>query len=217
MKQVINFNQHVQNMESHNLQFKRNLMAIKYLPYIGLVITIILCSSCQKNTNADSETVHAVQSVANNEIKSDAELLTYYPELDSQTLWELQQARSATAKYRVIKNAYKDNYVDIGLKLPNMGYHFLKSSLVTPEFDFRRPPILVYNKNDEGDFELVAVEYAVPIDPQSIHTPPAGFTGSIDQWDFNTLDTGWWTLHAWIWKNNPDGVFRPMNPLVIVK
>jgi hypothetical protein len=42
-----------------------------------------------------------------------------------------------------------------------MGYHFLKAGLVTPVFDIKQPPILVYNKNEDGNFELLAVEYAV--------------------------------------------------------
>jgi hypothetical protein len=80
-----------------------------------------------------------------------------------------------------------------------------------------KPDILVYNKKDNDKYELVAVEYAVPIDSTRLHTPPQGFTGDADEWDFNTLNTGWWTLHAWVWEFNPDGVFKPMNPAVIVK
>lgn len=137
--------------------------------------------------------------------------------LSSQTLSELEEVKAATAKYNTIDNAFKDEYLDINLKLPNMGYHFLKKELVTPEFNLRKPAILVYNKKDNGNYELVAVEYAVPIDSSRLHTPPQGFSGDADEWDFNTLNTGWWTLHAWVWKFNPDGVFKPMNMDVIVK
>jgi hypothetical protein len=146
------------------------------------------------------------------------EIESLYPAsgLPKQTLHELQQVREATARYHDIGNAFTDNYVDINLKLANMGYHFLKAEQVTPVFDLRKPPILVYNKKPNGDFELLAVEYAVPIDSASLHTPPNGFTGNADEWDFNTLNTGWWTLHAWVWDFNPDGVFKPMNPAVIV-
>ncbi|HET9824006.1 MAG TPA: hypothetical protein VFP87_01665, partial [Chitinophagaceae bacterium] len=143
--------------------------------------------------------------------------LTFYKGLDPQTLWELQQVRAATAKYRNDSNAFRDGYVDINLKLPKMGYHFLKAALVTPVFDLKKPPILVYNKTADGGFELLAVEYAIPIDPQTPNVAPEGFTGNNDEWDFNTLNTGWWTLHAWVWKNNPDGVFKPMNPSVQVQ
>src|SRR6185369_15574137 len=128
---------------------------------------------------------------SNNGVKPDLELLNYYKGLDPQTLWELQQVRAATAKYQNINNAFGDSYVDIGLVMPNMGYHFLKAQLVSPVFDMKKPPILVYNKKDNGSFELVAVEYAVPIDPQSPNTAPEGFTGNDDMWDFNTLNTGW--------------------------
>jgi len=137
--------------------------------------------------------------------------------LSNETLFQLQEVKDATAKYHDVENAFKDQYVDINLKLPNMGYHFLKSVLVSPMFDLRKPPILVYNKKDNGQFELVAVEYAIPIDWSAPNTPPEGFAGNADEWDFNTLNTGWWTLHAWVWQFNPDGVFKPMNPSVVVK
>jgi hypothetical protein len=55
----------------------------------------------------------------------------------------------------------------------------------------------------------VAVEYAVPLDLAL--TSPEGFSGEDDVWDRNTT-FGLWTLHAWVWRHNPDGVFAPMNP-----
>ena len=123
-----------------------------------------------------------------------------------------------TAKYQNISNAFADNYDETPLVvMPNMGYHFFKSELISPVFDLRKPALLVYNKKDNGNFELVAVEYGVPIDPQSPDTPPEGFSGTADEWDFNTLNSGWWTLHAWVWKNNPDGIFNMTNPTVIVR
>ena len=184
------------------------------LVLIALMIGSVF-SSCQKQQTVNAQNDNrALKSAAAN---VDDELLTYYKGLDPQTLWELQQVRAATAKYRNDSNAFKDGYVDINLKLPNMGYHFLKASQVTPVFDLKKPPILVYNKREDGSFELLAVEYAIPIDPQTPNIAPEGFTGTNDAWDFNTLNTGWWTLHAWVWKNNPDGVFSPMNPSVQVR
>jgi hypothetical protein len=70
----------------------------------------------------------------------------------------------------------------------------------------------VYNRKSNGHFELVAVEYAVPIELSPNHAP-AGFTGSADVWDRNE-GFGLWLLHAWVWHFNPDGVFNPTNPLV---
>lgn len=42
---------------------------------------------------------------------------------------------------------------------------------------------------------------------------PEGFQGSADRW-FDDGTFHLWTLHAWVWKNNPDGVFSPMNATV---
>lgn len=182
---------------------------------IVIFVFAISLTSCMKQNEGKTESNYDLSQTS----RQTEELTSLYANkgLSKQTLHELQEVKEATAKYHFIENAFRDQYVDINLKLPNMGYHFLKSQLVSRTFNLRKPPILVYNKRDNGKFELVAVEYAVPIDSTHLHTPPQGFTGDADEWDFNTLNTGWWTLHAWVWKFNPDGVFKPMNPSVIVK
>lgn len=189
---------------------------IKTLLLGSLLFTVLIFTACKKY-EASKSSVDSVNAVSkNNEIMTD--VATHYSALEPQTLWELQQAHAATAKYQNIENAFADNYGNVPLVvIPNMGYHFLKAQFINPVFDLKKPALLVYNKKDNGNFELVAVEYAVPIDPQAPGTPPEGFTGNTDEWDFNTLNSGWWTLHAWIWKNNPDGVFKMMNPAVNVQ
>ena len=134
--------------------------------------------------------------------------------LGQRTVWELQQARAATAKYRDIRHALDDQYEDINLVMPNMGFHFMKRAIVDSVIDFRKPEVLVYNKDQDGTFKLVAVEYVYPLH-LSPTLPPEGFTGSADVWERNT-DFDLWTLHAWVWQFNPAGVFNPTNPLVIV-
>src|SRR5262249_5649096 len=122
--------------------------------------------------------------------------------LSWRTIWELKQARFATARYRDINNAMRDGYSNINVDVPNMGHHFMNMNLVDGTFDIRRPEILVYNGLETGHPELVAVEYAIPLtDPM-----PEGFTGSADVWKG---DSGfpYWLLHAWVWKFNPDGIF----------
>lgn len=145
------------------------------------------------------------------EMAGEGNVLNAYRGLPAQTAWELQQARAATARYRDIKNAVKDGYPDIDVVVPNMGFHYMKAKLVDATFDLRSPEILVYKKNEDGSIQLVAVEYAVPLElsPKA----PQGFTGTLDKWDENT-DFGLWLLHAWVWHYNPDGVFNPTNPLV---
>jgi hypothetical protein len=184
--------------------------------YLMILVTSFLFTACKKYTSEKPQSEE--QTLSSKQGDAFSEIARANSGLEPQTLSELQQAQAATAKYQNINNAFADNYGEQPIVvMPNMGYHFLKAQFISSTFDFRKPAILVYNKKANGNFELVALEYAVPIDPQNSSTPPEGFTGSADEWDFNTLNSGWWTLHAWVWKNNPDGVFNMTNPLVIVQ
>lgn len=121
---------------------------------------------------------------------------------------ELAKARRATARYQNFREALKDGYVDIGVVLPNMGRHLLKEALLDATFDAERPELLVYLEDLGGQMKLVAVEYAVPL--KLTDTPPDGFTGGADVW-FRDQRFELWTLHAWIFRDNPDGIFNPTN------
>jgi len=209
----------LQNGQSFRVYFKTweqvtQNFSVKINRLFLLFFSGLLLTGCMKKENEDAANLQPDQTITES---TDLKSIYTSSDLSAQTLRELQEVKAATGRYSNLDNAFKDNYKDIGLKLEHMGYHFLKAELVSPVFNLSKPAILVYNKRKNGSFELVAVEYAVPIDQQSPHTPPEGFAGNADEWDFNTLNTGWWTLHAWVWKFNPDGVFKPMNPLVIVK
>ena len=179
---------------------------------VTLVSGILSFTSCKKQDIHEPQ--KEILPVSSNEMSSAMRPAGNESGLSQQTLWELQQAKAATAKFQNIENAKADGYEDIGVVVPNMGYHFRKLALVDSVFDFRKPELLVYNKDKFGRFQLLAVEYAVPI-AQSPNAPE-GFTGNADVWDSND-DFGLWTLHAWVWEYNPEGVFHDTNPLVIVR
>jgi hypothetical protein len=123
---------------------------------------------------------------------------------------ELREARKATKKYRDLNKALADGYADANVFVPKMGYHYLKAEILDATFNHKRPELLVYaNVRGKQGLQLVALEYAVPTNLSA--TPPAGFTGDFDQWDRNDA-FGLWTLHAWVWLPNPDGVFADFNP-----
>ena len=124
---------------------------------------------------------------------------------------ELALARASTAKYHDIENAIEDGYVDINVVVQNMGYHLLNFSN-WDAFDPGKPALLVYSKNSvNGKMRLVAVEYAVPNTGQA----PEGFAGNDDVWEYDG-DIDKWECHAWVWYNNPDGMFSKYNPRVQV-
>jgi hypothetical protein len=125
---------------------------------------------------------------------------------------QLEAVRQATARYLDEDQAIADGYVDIGVFFENMGWHYMKPARVDATFEATAPELLVYADDPcGGKRRLVAVEYAVPLE-LSKHAPQ-GFAGSADAW-FANADFGLWTLHAWVFEYNPDGVFAAHNPRV---
>jgi hypothetical protein len=131
--------------------------------------------------------------------------------LDQNAIHQLKAAQQATAKYHSVDAAEADLYHDIHLPIEHMGQHYWKDLLVNDGgvFDPATPELLVYQDIGNGERRLVAVEYAVRI-TDSPSGPPEGFSGDCDHWD--TFADTFWTLHAWIWAPNPDGVFSEFNP-----
>lgn len=124
-------------------------------------------------------------------------------------LVQLENVRASTARFRDVDQAEHEGYVDIGVFVPDMGWHYLKQSLLDDRFDLANPELLVYADDPcGGKRQLVAVEYAVPL--ADSRNAPSGFIGQADAWDVNT-EFGLWTLHAWVWEYNTDGVFAPFN------
>lgn len=125
---------------------------------------------------------------------------------------QLAQVRAATAKYHDVEEALLDGYVPVSgcIALPTgpaMGIHYANIQMVDGELDVTKPEILVYAPEADGELRLVAVEYMIPkvlapglpeLYGRHFHDGP--------------MDT--WTLHAWVWKNNPAGMFEDFNSKV---
>lgn len=127
---------------------------------------------------------------------------------------ELANVEAATASYATIDAALAAGYADIDVVMQNMGHHYLNADLLDATFQVDQPEILVYAPDAGGTMRLVAVEYAVPFALAEV--APEGFTGDADQWDRNeTFEL--WTLHAWVHRDNPDGVFASHNPTVVLE
>lgn len=184
-------------------------IATKAFVYVALLFTASVFTGCSKldfllKKDKDKEK-------NNYFMNSDQEFRKKHKELSEKQLSELLQVRAATERYRNIENALKDGYADIAVDVQNMGHHYMKADIADATFNISRPEILVYNKNHDGKLELVAAEYAMPLNLST--NAPAGFSGDLDVWDRNT-GFGLWLLHAWVWHYNPDGVFNPTNSLV---
>ena len=158
---------------------------------------------------------------------------------DLQTLQEqLAAARAATEKYRDVREALKDGYVQATQDLPLIAAHFISPRhALDGVFDPAKPEMLLYAKLD-GRWTLVGLSYSMPF--QETETPPEGFAGPLDIWHYHTdlcfsgqrvisaqmtaeqcrqaggrftRNTGW-MAHLWLYLESPEGLFAHQNSLL---
>jgi hypothetical protein len=148
---------------------------------------------------------------------------------------ELAQVRAATARFHRVEEAIEAGYElgwvnGSGVRIITgcvahptagaMGYHYineeLMDDLVADRFE---PEALVYAPAPGGGIKLVAVEWIVR-GPQS--NPPGVPAGApaprVLGMDMHILvpppGPAFYLMHAWIWMNNPAGMFADWNPEV---
>jgi hypothetical protein len=149
-------------------------------------------------------------------------------------------ARSATAKYHSLTVAKKAGYSILAdsagitcIADPQMGgamgVHYVKGDLVkNPTIDATSPEALVYAPDRHGHLHLAALEYVVIKADWESSQPQPG----VGSWvtpaaptlfgqHFMLTDAPnryglppFYSLHAWIWKDNPAGTFEMWNPSV---
>ena len=162
-----------------------------------------------------------------------------YAELKN-TAAELERARQATAKYQDVHAAEADGYQMVGGDMPGMGIHYVLT-MEPNRFDIEKPPILLYVKSSapQGGYSLAGIGYfwnaPEGADGQPLNPP---FPKSLALWhrhenicvlphlenphglsESQCREQGGhfiaktqWLVHAWIWKDNPTGIFSPENP-----
>src|SRR6267378_3462511 len=92
-----------------------------------------------------------------------------------------------------------------------MGFHYGKTNLINGTANVETPQLLLYEPEKNGRLRLVGVEYIIPY---SFHSREAAAPRLFDQ-PFQQVDAfGLWGLHAWVWKENPRGMFAAWNPTV---
>jgi hypothetical protein len=93
-----------------------------------------------------------------------------------------------------------------------MGFHYGNPALIDGTARVEEPELLLYEPQQNGRLRLVAVEYIIPYTAHSRDAEaPELFGGR----KFKQNDTfQLWGLHAWVWKDNPSGVFADWNPRV---
>ena len=127
----------------------------------------------------------------------------------------LQSVRAATARFHSTVQAIEAGYVpdDHCVSVPGlggMGYHWANISLVDPVFDPLKPEVVLYATGPGGNLRLVALEYIVI----NVGQPAPMFGDQPFDVGGSPVPVPHWSLHVWLYENNPSGMFTPFNPNV---
>ncbi len=141
----------------------------------------------------------------------------------------LAAVRAATARYHSVAEAEEHGYTlfkDVaGIAcianppLGAMGVHYVNGALVASgKIDALKPQAIVYEPEEHGNLRIVAVEYVVIQQVwDATHSAPPQLFGQ----EFMLMSVPnryglppFYSLHAWIWKDNPSGMFSMWNPRV---
>jgi len=146
---------------------------------------------------------------------------------DGGLIGHLSKVWAATYQYMDSARAYEHGYVvpgpdglgpledvqEMGHAVCGMGYHFVNRDLIGST-DPRKPQVLAYGVDGDGELTLGAVEYVVPKAGPHETDPPDlfGHDGGREVWAEDSPQEGVWSLHAWVHAPNPDGMFAAFNP-----
>jgi hypothetical protein len=96
-----------------------------------------------------------------------------------------------------------------------MGYHYFNKQLMDDlAVDLLHPEVLVYAPGPRGQLRLAAVEWVARgpnSNPPGVTEPP-----TVLGMPMHILNpaVGFYLMHAWVWKQNPAGMFADWNPEV---
>ncbi|HLO28384.1 MAG TPA: hypothetical protein VK249_04580 [Anaerolineales bacterium] len=134
---------------------------------------------------------------------------------------QLAQVRAATARFHRTEAAKAAGYTFVpGLDscfnnpgVGGMGFHLIKTSSLDLTVNVLEPEAMVYAPGPNGQLQLDAVEYIVPAAAWDAagNTQPPSVLGQSFHLD---AALGVYILHAWIWRENPLGMFEDWNPKV---
>ena len=138
---------------------------------------------------------------------------------------QLAAARAGTASFHDVANAtgyglFTDAAGIACIDKPGegtMGVHYVNGDLVgDPEENAATPEALVYEPMKNGRLRLVAVEYVVLKDAwDKTHDGLPWLFGEPFEETLGANRYGlppYYSLHAWVWKPNPAGMFDDWNP-----
>jgi len=174
--------------------------------------TLILIGFALLSACGDESTT--TESAASLQAPTAAELQAFGPSTSS----DLAELRRVTASFHDFDAATHAGWSApitdcMESDLGGMGFHYGNTTLIDGAVRVDQPELLLYEPEKHGKLRLVAVEYIVPLTAWTSPKPPRLFGR-----DFKVNEQFQvWALHAWVWKENPSGIFADWNPRVNCK
>lgn len=174
---------------------------------------LLLLTSCQKDALNETAEESLLSTSAN--VSADAKKSQVSGEAAANMLESelLKSVRQATSRFHSTTQAMKAGYEpdDHCVSVPGlggMGYHWVNPGLVDPVFDPLQPEIALYASGPGGKLRLVALEYIVI----NVGQPAPMFGDQPFDVGGTPVPVDHWSLHVWLYENNPSGIFMPFNP-----
>jgi hypothetical protein len=176
---------------------------MKMKPFFGsfllMALPLLLNTSCKKEVRNKAPEASSISQTTESSAKLETRLL--------------KSVRTATSRFHSTTQAIKAGYVadEHCVSVPGlggMGYHWVNESLVDPVFDPLKPEAVLYATGAGGKLRLVALEYIV-ID---VGQPRPTFDNQLFDIGGTPVPVPHWSLHVWLYENNPSGMFMPFNP-----
>ena len=130
---------------------------------------------------------------------------------------DLASLRAATARFHDFDKAVAAGWsakITSCMELAGvggMGFHYGNVGLIDGSVQADKPELLLHEPEQNGKLRLVAVEYIIPYTFHARDAAPPVLFGQ----PFKRNDTfQLWGLHAWVWAENPSGMFADWNPRV---
>jgi hypothetical protein len=184
-------------------------LPLRYFPLIPAILLITILIGCADNRSVNPDTAF---DAGDGIYSTGSGMNKKFAEADADLIKTVIQA---TARYHSITQAQRAGYEgdDNCVAIPGvggMGYHWVNESLIDPVFDPANPEVLLYAPDRNGNLKLVGVEYIV-IDIGQDHPHFGDYPFDVNG---TPIEDDHWSLHVWLWEDNPLGLFEPFNPNV---
>lgn len=233
------------------LRVRRAPSSVAALPVVGFaalgIVAVVFAARADGHDHAE-DVMHGHEATAIDEPVAAADAHGHGRSGASISLIELQtlnrqldESRATAERYRDIRTAVADGYIQVTQDLPGIAAHFIRLDLLMDgKFDPSRPEMLLYTFRG-GAWRFAGISHALPYTGDD--TPPEGFAGPLDGWHYhdnlcaaagaiigiraseescaarggNFIQRTFWMNHVWVGGTGPVAdLFSEANPLLLV-